>query len=397
MYESTRWTQENIAVAKNNNYDVAVIGAGVFGAWTALHLRRAGRRVALVDEYGPGNARASSGGESRLIRMGYGPDELYTRWSVRSLTLWEEFFALTSRPLLHRTGILWIANEDDAYTKASRETLARLGVPHESLNRAELEKHYPQIAFGDASWGLFEPRSGVLLARRAVAAVAEAAGAEGVDYFNESVLAPTAKGKVSSVKTSSGREIHAGEFVFACGPWLGKVFPDLLGNRIFTSRQEVFFFGVPAGDSRFTPPAMPGWLCLGDLVYGMPDLESRGFKIAIDRHGPAFDPDTGARVPTAEGIAAVRAYLAKRFPALAEAPLVESRVCQYENTSNGDFLVDRHPEHENLWLVGGGSGHGFKHGPAMGEHVAGRLLGTAAAEPRFSLATKATVQQRTVY
>lgn len=384
-------------MAKNNNYDVAVIGAGVFGAWTALHLRRAGRRVALVDAYGPGNARASSGGESRLIRMGYGPDELYTRWSVRSLTLWEEFFALTSRPLLHRTGILWIANEDDAYTKASRETLARLGVAHESLNRTELEKRYPQIALGGASWGLFEPRSGVLMARRAVAAVAEAAGAEGVDYFNESAIAPTAKGKVSSVKTFSGREIHAGEFVFACGPWLGKVFPDLLGNRIFTSRQEVFFFGVPAGDSRFTPPAMPGWLSLGDLVYGMPDLESRGFKIAIDRHGPAFDPDTGTRVPTAEGIAAVRAYLAKRFPALAEAPLVEARVCQYENTSNGDFLVDRHPEHENLWLVGGGSGHGFKHGPAMGEHVAGRLLGTVAAEPRFSLATKATVQRRTVY
>jgi glycine/D-amino acid oxidase-like deaminating enzyme len=132
-------------------------------------------------------------------------------------------------------------------------------------------------------------------------------------------------------------------------------------------------------------------------MYGVPDLESRGFKIAHDRHGPAFDPDSGTRVPTPEGLAAIRAYVAERFPALEQAPLVEARVCQYENTSNGDFLVDRHPQHENVWLVGGGSGHGFKHGPAMGEHVAGRLLGTVAAEPRFSLATKATVQRRTIY
>jgi glycine/D-amino acid oxidase-like deaminating enzyme len=142
---------------------------------------------------------------------------------------------------------------------------------------------------------------------------------------------------------------------------------------------------------------MPGWLCQSELMYGMPDLESRGFKIAHDQHGPPFDPDTGARAPTAEGIAAAHAYVARRFPRLADAPLVEARVCQYENTSNGDFLVDRHPAHENVWLVGGGSGHGFKHGPAMGEHVAARVLGKAAQEPRFSLSTKATVQRRTVY
>ncbi len=384
-------------MAKQDTFDVAVIGAGVFGAWTALCLRRAGRRVALVDAYGPGNARASSGGESRLIRMGYGKDELYTRWSVRSLVLWKEFFTRTQRPLFHQTGILWVCKEGDAQAGASKHTLERLHVPHETLTRTELEKRFPQIAFGDASWGMFEPESGVLMARRAVAAVVETAMAEGVEYFNELAEGPRSRGRVSVLKTSTGQEIRADEYVFSCGPWMGKVFPELLGNRIFTSRQEVFFFGVPAGDARFAPPAMPGWLFQGDLMYGMPDLESRGFKIAFDGHGPAFDPDTSERVPTAQGLADVRAYLGKRFPALADAPLVEARVCQYENTSNGDFLVDRHSDHENVWLVGGGSGHGFKHGPAMGEHVAGRLLGTVDAEPRLSLATKATVQHRTVY
>jgi sarcosine oxidase len=382
---------------QKNSYDVVVIGAGVFGAWTALCLWRAGRHVALLDAYGPGNARASSGGESRLIRMGYGADELYTRWSLRSLAMWKEFFAKVGKPLFHQTGILWIANEKDAQAKASHETLRRLNVQHEVLNRQELESRYPQIGFGEATWGMFEPESGALMARRAVAAVTEAAVGEGVDYFQEFVSTPTGTGRIASVRTSSNREIHAGEFIFACGPWLGKVFPDLLGGRIFVSRQEVYFFGVPAGDNRFAPPAMPGWLFQADLTYGVPDLESRGFKIALDRHGPVFDPDNGARVPTTEGIAAMRAYLAERFPALAGTRLVEARVCQYENTSNGDFLVDRHPEHENVWLVGGGSGHGFKHGPAMGEYVAGRLAGTTPAESRFSLASKGTVQRRTVY
>jgi sarcosine oxidase len=385
-------------MAKNQTYDIAVIGAGVFGSWTALHLVRAGKRVALLDAYGPGNARASSGGESRLIRMGYGPDELYTRWSVRSLELWKEFFARVGQPLFHKTGILWIANqEEDAQMSATLAVLARVGVPHEKLAHAELTARYPQIAFRAGSWGILELESGVLMARRAVAAVVGAAVAEGVEYFNERVSAPEGSGRAAMVRTESGREIRAEQFVFACGPWLGKVFPKLLGQRIFPTRQEVYFFGVPAGDSRFAPPVMPGWMCVSELMYGMPDLESRGFKIAHDQHGPPFDPDTGVRVPTAEGIAAARAYLARRFPALEDAPLVEARVCQYENTSNGDFLVDRHPESENGWLVGGGSGHGFKHGPAMGEYVAARVLGKTVEEPRFSLSSKATVQRRSVY
>jgi glycine/D-amino acid oxidase-like deaminating enzyme len=210
------------------------------------------------------------------------------------------------------------------------------------------------------------------------------------------VATPSARGKLSSLTTTGGA-VRAGTFVFACGPWLPKLFPALLGDRIFSTRQEVYFFGVPAGDTRFAPPAMPTWISLGDEFYGMPDLEARGFKAALDRHGPAFDPDTGSRVTTAEGLAAARDFLAQRFPALKDAPVAETRVCQYENTSNGDFLIDRHPEFENVWLVGGGSGHGFKHGPAVGEYVAARITEGGALEPRFTLATKQRIQQRAVF
>ena len=110
----------------------------------------------------------------------------------------------------------------------------------------------------------------------------------------------------------------------------------------------------------------------------MPDLEGRGFKIALDRHGVRVDPDTQSRIVSEEVAAEVRRYVARRFPGLRDAPIVETRVCQYENTSSGDFLIDRHPEIENVWFVGGGSGHGFKHGPAVGEYVAGRVLDGAA-------------------
>lgn len=206
------------------------------------------------------------------------------------------------------------------------------------------------------------------------------------------------KKKLNHIETVGGRSISAANYVFACGPWLPQIFPDILANRIHPTRQEVFFFGAPAGNQSFTPPALPTWIDFKDEAYGLPDLEGRGIKIAIDRHGFEFDPDTGDRVVTSEGLAEVRQMLARRLPALKDAPVTEARVCQYENTSNGDFLIDRHPDFDNVWLVGGGSGHGFKHGPVVGEYVAARIAGSMEGiEPRFSLETKAREHNRAVF
>jgi monomeric sarcosine oxidase len=382
----------------NQTFDVAVIGAGVFGSWSAYELARAGAEVVLIDAYGPGNSRASSGGESRMIRMGYGPDEIYTRMSQRSLSSWQQLFNEVSAPQLFQpTGILWLAHETDTYCSATLETLKLCGVPHKLLDRAELARRYPQLQLGEIAWGILEPNSGVLMARQAVKAVVDTACSSGVTYLREAISPPSIRsGILSSIDTGSER-LSAREFVFACGPWLPKLFPSLLDELIHVTRQEVIFFGVPAGDDRFDSEHLPAWIDFHELVYGLPNLDSRGFKLAIDAHGPQFDPDTGDRVASAEGLTAARSFLAKRMPALTDAPVVESRVCQYENTSNGDFLIDKHPAFENVWLVGGGSGHGFKHGPAVGERVAALISTRTQVEPRFSLATKATVQERTVY
>jgi monomeric sarcosine oxidase len=381
----------------SKTFDIAVVGAGVFGAWTAWHLARRRQRVVLLDAYGPANARASSGGETRIIRMGYGTDEIYTRSSQRSLTQWKSFCVGTGQRLFHETGVLWLAGEDDSRVRQTMATLKRCEVPFEEMERTALARRYPQISFERVTRGFLEPKSGVLLARRAVAAVVEDAVKLGVEYRVAFVETPGVTARLKSVTCGNGESISAEHFVFACGSWLGKVFPEILGQRIFPSRQEVFFFGVPPGDERFAPPALPTWLFQEDEYYGMPDLEGRGLKIALDHHGEQVDPDTQSRIPTAAEAEVVRKYVAMRFPALRNAPVVETRVCQYENTSNGDFLIDRHPGMENVWFVGGGSGHGFKHGPAVGEYVARQILDHATPEPRYSLSTKDSVQRRAVY
>ncbi len=379
-------------------YDVAVVGAGVFGSWIALQLQRSGRRVVLLDAYGSGNARSSSGGQTRVIRAGYGPMEIYSRWAVRSLELWKELLVETTRTtFFQKTGVLWLARELDPLTVQTLATLKRLGVPHERLGRPELVARWPQVDFGPITWAILEPEAGFLMAFHSVQATAWRAEALGATTVTARVRPPAASGgRLAGLTTESGETVRAGSYVFACGPWLAKLFPELLADRFFVTRQEVFYLGTPPGDGRFAVGELPVWADFGEEIYGLPDFKGRGFKIAPDRHGPPIDPDTGERVVTPEIAERVREYAGRRFPALGGAPIVHSEVCQYTNTSNGDFLIDRHPELDNVWLVAGGSGHGFKHGPAIGEHV-NALLDGAPVEPRFALASKETVQKRAVY
>src|SRR6476661_2432180 len=270
---------------KTNTFDIAVVGAGVFGAWTAYQLRQAGAGVVLLDAYGPANSRASSGGESRIIRMGYGPDAIYTRMAQSSFTRWQELFDRINRPeLFQPTGVLWLARENDAYCEATLKTFQQNEVKFKRLDRSELQRRYPQLELGEISWGILEPESGILMARQAVQAGVGAASTVGVNYLQAAVKTPvhdSAAAKLKSIATTSGGEVVAGKFIFACGPWLPKLFPGLLADLIHVTRQEVFFLGTPAGDNRFSPPAMPTWMDINELVYSLPNLDNRGLKIAI--------------------------------------------------------------------------------------------------------------------
>jgi glycine/D-amino acid oxidase-like deaminating enzyme len=380
---------------------VAVIGAGVFGAWTAEHLRRAGHRVTLVDMAGPANSRASSGGESRMTRGGYGKDEIYTRMAFASLPEWKVLSDTAGLPIFVPHGVLFFSSKTGEYFEGSAAVHRRLGLPLEQMDGRQLQRRFPMIDFSGISIGLYEPGFGALMARRAVQTLVKNFVASGGQFRHDAAQAIQQNGgALKSIGLSSGAALEADTFVFALGPWLPKLFPGLLGRHIFATRQEIFYFAPPKGDRRFLPGSMPGWADFndGDMFYGFPDLEARGVKFAHDKHGAYVDPDTQSREPTRAALDDVIAFRDRRFPLLKGASVIGAEVCQYENSSNGDFLIDRHPAMVNVVLVGGGSGHGFKHGPEVGRLAAALALGDGPqTEPRFSLATKGETQHREVH
>lgn len=348
---------------------VVVIGAGVFGAWTARWLQRRGASVTLVDQYGPGNSLASSGDESRVTRSGHGPDDHYPVWQRRALAQWLEL----DRSLFVRTGALWFAHADDGFEADSAATLERLGIPAERLGPQPLAERYPQISTDDLAWALFEPEAGALLARRAVAATARAFVEEGGE-----VRIGLARVEGDRVLVD-GSVAEADAFVFAAGPWLPRLLGQLPGLELSVPQQEIIYFATPPGDDRFDAANHPIWIDYEGAFYGIPSVERRGFKVAPDWPGPIVDPDRQERRLSDERVDAARAYLARRFPAMADQPVAEGRVCQYELTPDTHFIVDRHPSLADAWVVGGGSGHGFKHGPALGEYLSALVVGDAAA------------------
>ncbi len=379
---------------KHRNYDVVIVGAGVFGIWSASKLHNAGKRVAVVDFGSPAHILASSGGESRVIRCSYGEDETYTEWAFRSISDWQAISAKTRTPIFHQVGVLRLHKENDESIKASKRLLAQYDIPFTTLSPSKLRDQFPVMQVRDDEAGFFEPQGGALMAKRSVQLLAANLAESGVTFLS-GLVSPISiqqghQGVLPSVETVDGQQLKAEQFVFACGPWLDQVCPDAMSGRLFITRQEVFFFATDVD----TAGALPVW---SDLpFYGFPSFEGRGFKVANDTHGHFINPDTEDRNASKKGEADARAYLHNRFPEFADAPLSETRVCQYENSSDGHFLMDRHPGFENVWLVGCGSGHGFKHGPAVGDHVLNLINRTSEPQEPFLLGSKGLQQDRIV-
>jgi glycine/D-amino acid oxidase-like deaminating enzyme len=354
--------------------DVVVIGAGAFGGWTALYLREMGLSVTMIDAYGPGNSRASSGGETRQIRPGYGDREIYTRWVIEALQRWNARQAEWGKTLFYQTGELSLAREWTANLKDSKIVLDRLGVENHVIPHDDLVRRFPQVNVDGIDFGFYVPSTGVLKAREGCVAVAQAFQKKGGRLIAaKAEPGAQAGGRLRDVKLATGSMASAQTFVFACGPWLPKVFPDVMTKKLVTPRREEFFIGTPPGDERFTYPNFPNWAVGG--AYGFPSIEGRGFKIAPAFEDVFVDPDTQERIVTPAEVAKVRQFVATWFPALRSQPIVETKVCQYENSVDEHFIVDRHPAFENVWLVGGGSGHGYKHGIMLGDYVAHRVVG----------------------
>jgi sarcosine oxidase len=351
-----------------------VVGAGIFGGSLAHELVERGWTVTLVDRYPPGHVRAASGGESRLIRSAHGAEAWYVRSSRRAWERWLELEQETGESLLLPCGVVWLANDEAGWEAESERALRAEGVPSERLTPAETAKLFPSFAGDDLAFGLLEPEAGVLRARDATRALVALARAKGVRFVGGEARA------AGNGVVVDGELLDADVVVWACGAWLAALFPDHVRLRV--TRQEVLHFGAPI---EWSTPPVPAWVDYDAAFYGVGDVDGRGVKVCPDREGPAFDPDRDDRTPSDEAAQTARDYLGRRFPTLADAPLVFSRVCPYALTTDTNFLIARHPDQSDVWLLGGGSGHGFKHGPALAEYVAGVIEGGGEPDERFAL------------
>ena len=353
-----------------------IVGAGVFGSSLARHLAVEGWEVTLVEQEAPGWDGSSSGGESRLVRFSHGTDSWYTRSAWHARDLWMEI----DPGLLTGCGLAWFAYGDDGWEADSERTLRDEGIPVERLEPGEAEKLFPSLGTGDLAWVLYEPEACVLMASRAVQTLSEQAREAGARIIRARAEPAGERAHVAQSESNvcfAGDLLEADHIVWACGPWLGKLFPGLAELR--PTRQEVVFFEAPGDWS-----AAPGWVDYDRSMYGHGNLKGYGFKAACDAEGATTDPDAPAG-PGGATDEVIRSYLVDRFPALRDAPIKSRRPCPYELTADTHFIAAPHPEHPHVWLLGGGSGHGFKHGPAMAERMKEWLVGDEQPDPRFAL------------
>ncbi len=343
---------------------VTIVGAGTFGASLAWRLAHAGVAVTLIDQFEPGDPRATSGGESRLVRSCHGSNHDYTGTARRAWALWHELEDETGADLLVTPGMCWFAQREDGWEADSERTLRAQGIPVERLDVSEAAKLYPSFGGDDLAFVLFEPEAGAIRAADAVRALVRAAQQQGA--------------RVERRRVAADEAFTTDAVVWACGSWLRDLFGGLVELRV--TRQELLFLdGGPAWRD------VPCFVDYDLAAYGTGDVDDLGVKIANDAEGPPIEPDADLPAVSEEGERAAREYARRRFPALAEAPLKGSKTCRYEITADSNFIAARHPEREGHWILGGGSGHGFKHGPAIAELMTAALRDGAALPETFGL------------
>jgi len=364
--------------------DVVVVGAGVFGVFTALHLQEMGARVTLVDLHGPGNSRSTSGDETRGVRTSYPGREQWADWAQRSIDRWKAFDQEHAKTmggdLFFTTGDLILRDSEEGFVTQVREVWDATGISYEVLTPDEVRYRWPQISIEGIEVALYEPGAGVVRARAACQRVA----ALFLNRGGEIRIARAEPGTESggrltdiTLQGASGpgseARLEADRFVFALGPWFVKAFPEVMRGIIRVPMGNVYYYSTPLGDPSFNFPHIPSWNFPG--VTGWPSLppDHRGFRIRTGGQA-GNDPDTSERFIPEASFEQARALIAERFPGLVGLPVNETRACHYETSSTRDWIIDRHPGLENVWLAGGGSAEGFKFGPMIGELIASRVL-----------------------
>ncbi len=367
----------------SESFDVAVIGLGAMGSAALWQLAKRQARVVGIDTYAPPHAQGSTHGETRITRRGIGEGEAYVPLAMRSHEIWREIEAETGAQCLFEVGALIISLHDDnaerpartGFIRTSIAAAQRYGIEHEVLDSRELRRRFPNLAPRDEEIGYFEPGGGYLWPERCVAANLALAGRHGAtQYLGERVLSVRSSGGGVRIETDR-RVILAGQAIVSAGAWAGQLLGAPYDRVLQPKRQVMHWFGLapeaPVEAWRNSPVFMwPHGAGPDDFFYGFPSQDGLSVKAADEFYGEPCDPDAIDRVvPDSDSRRMHSAHLAGRLAGVTPRA-VKTATCIYTVTADNAFLIDRHPDHDNILVASPCSGHGFKHSAAIGENLA---------------------------
>ncbi len=364
--------------------DVIVVGAGIAGVMTALSVRRRGYSVTLIDRWEPGHSRASSTDYTRIIRTIHGPDRLYTQWMREARLRWMELQEEMQQRLYVECGTLVLAARGKSdWEDATLPVFESLGIPYFKFGVDELNLRFPQFDCRNVAYGIYEPESGLIMAHRAVVETTRQLIKEG---------GKVVRGRVTTDESErlffNGKPLQAQLIIVATGPWLGEMFRRTIAPISQIVRQNIIYTATPDSDPSYDNDNMPCWVDHGYQAYGTPSVEGHGVKAAIAWTETIIDLDNDDRVVDEATFNRTRQYIRQRFPGLINEKAVDQKSCQIAMTPDTHFIIDFHPNFENVLIAGGCSGHLFKHGPVFGDFAAGVGLKEFGTAPRFRISTR---------
>lgn len=365
------------------NSKIVVVGGGIAGTMTALHLQRRGEHVTLIDRWEPGHSRAASSDYNRVIRAISGRDEFYTRWAREARQRWLELQAESGQNLMVECGALILATEGHCdWEDSTADTFDRVGVPYHRFNRDEIIARFPQFKVDDISYALYEPQAGLLMAHRCVITA--------IDLFKKAggiVTRGHVTTDVSEKPMLDGKPLEADVIIIATGAWAADMFPRTIKPISAIIGINVLYTSTPDGSDAFDMANMPCWIDHGQGSFGIPSSEGSGVKAAVvipDK----IDIENDERLIRQQSLVRTRSYIQRRLPQLEGEKIVDSKFNQVILTPDTHFVVDWHPQHENVLFAGGCSGHLFKHGPVFGDFVAGVAMRDYGTADRFKVGAR---------
>jgi glycine/D-amino acid oxidase-like deaminating enzyme len=365
----------------SQTYDVLIVGAGVYGTTAAVELSARGYRVALLDPGPLPHPLAASTDISKVVRIGYGADEFYMALGEEALRGWRRWNEEFSEPLYHNVGVTMLARapmEPGGYEYESYQLLLKRGHSPERLNADEISRRFPAWKPGSYVDGFYHSDSGFAESGRVIETLLNIAQRQGTKLLPGQTFSAfiESDNRVTGIRTREGEMFHADHVLIAAGAWTPFIVPELMPHMRSTGHPV--FHLVPPHPELFTPPnfavftadvAKTGW-------YGFPlHPHAKVVKIASHGVGQLLHPETDARVVTPDDEAHLRAMLRETFPDLADAPIVYTRRCLYNDTKDEDFWIARHPQREGLTIAAGDSGHGFKFAPVLGGIISDAVEG----------------------